>query len=397
MLLKYFLATVLFFCTTLLMVAQGRLVKVELKDSVFRNNDHYPKAIDFIFNTKRNYNNFKGIGETTGNFRVKEYPLSKIFYGVKDTGKLFILVSGTASKFSIRPDLNFDRDFSNDRDLTKQELLSGVVLSYEANDKLYHRKVMLYPFPKNQKFGSPDDQKWQMTMSSWPLHKYGVLMDGMSSKSVLFANISLHNLWQKGQTIIFNEDYDPVNNNQIFTSTDSIYFSKAVYVLDSISPQGQAAYFNMTSRNGKCGTEVGDSVCLDQALYTIEKTLIPIPDRVSTKPVIFHFWGSWCGPCLKEMNDLEKVIAKYSPFARFVNIAYENDKRGWATALGLLKKYPLLKENFIEISGNTLLTNRFNIGSFPSYVIIQPGGFIVKKFTGENSLQQLTLFLTGYK
>lgn len=34
-------------------------------------------------------------------------------------------------------------------------------------------------------------------------------------------------------------------------------------------------------------------------------------DRLRGKPVVVHFWATWCAPCIKEMPELEAFYEKY--------------------------------------------------------------------------------------
>ena len=48
-------------------------------------------------------------------------------------------------------------------------------------------------------------------------------------------------------------------------------------------------------------------------VFDIEGKLHGSSEWIGRQPVVLNFWGTWCGPCRKEMPDLIRLYDEYSP------------------------------------------------------------------------------------
>lgn len=102
------------------------------------------------------------------------------------------------------------------------------------------------------------------------------------------------------------------------------------------------------------------------------------------KVVIVNFWATWCGPCIHEMPDLQKLYEKYNKDGlQILGLTVQSREQ---QIPGLLKrtgvKYPILldAEPAVEKYGP------FN--SIPQTYIINRDGEIVEEITGPRSFKQ---------
>ena len=99
------------------------------------------------------------------------------------------------------------------------------------------------------------------------------------------------------------------------------------------------------------------------------------------KYVVLDFWGSWCGWCIKGFPDMKKMYAKYQGKLEVVGIDCRDTEDKWKAAVA---KHELPWVNVINSTEEGKdLTTIYNVGGFPTKVIISPKGEIVDVVVGE--------------
>jgi thiol-disulfide isomerase/thioredoxin len=98
------------------------------------------------------------------------------------------------------------------------------------------------------------------------------------------------------------------------------------------------------------------------------------------KYVALDFWGSWCTPCLAEIQSLKSLQARYSESLIIVGIACHDN---------LDKLLKTIDENKISwpqiMEGNereTKYSHLFGVKSFPTKILIDKEGIVVKTYFG---------------
>ncbi|MBD3225331.1 MAG: redoxin domain-containing protein [Caldithrix sp.] len=120
------------------------------------------------------------------------------------------------------------------------------------------------------------------------------------------------------------------------------------------------------------------------ALQSIDGEVIRLSDYRG-KYVIVNFWATWCGPCYKEMPELEKIHKKYSGGdVQVIGIALvskPDEIPGVVKRTGVT--YPILKGH------KTLIKDFGYFSSIPHTFIINPQGKIVKEYNIRTNAAQL--------
>ena len=100
------------------------------------------------------------------------------------------------------------------------------------------------------------------------------------------------------------------------------------------------------------------------------------------KWVVIDFWGSWCYWCIKGIPDMKEAYAKYQPELVIIGIACNDTREAWIKALD---KYEMPWVNvFNPTEGGGPLLMNYGVEGFPTKVIVNPEGKIVKMVSGES-------------
>ena len=132
----------------------------------------------------------------------------------------------------------------------------------------------------------------------------------------------------------------------------------------------------------------------DFTLATTEGDLVSLSD-LKGKVVLLNFWGTWCGPCRRELPDFVKLYDKYNKKGlEIVGITIRRgesieDVAKFQEQWGL--NYLLLNDiNGNEVSEVTMDYSRAigqMISGIPTTLIINREGFIVSGFVGPRKEQ----------
>lgn len=98
------------------------------------------------------------------------------------------------------------------------------------------------------------------------------------------------------------------------------------------------------------------------------------------KYLILDFWGSWCGWCIKGFPEMKKAYEKYNSKMEILGVDCNDTEQKWKDAVA---KHELpWKHVYNPRTSNVLST--YAIQGFPTKIIIDPQGKIVKTIVGED-------------
>jgi thiol-disulfide isomerase/thioredoxin len=115
-------------------------------------------------------------------------------------------------------------------------------------------------------------------------------------------------------------------------------------------------------------------------LTTTLDSLISIRD-FSHQYLYVNFWATWCGPCLQNIPELNKLIDQYESNTNitFLNICLESEHAKWLASIG---KHKLRGINlYAEGNWNSKLRAYFNIAGIPHYAIINRQNILAENAT----------------
>ena len=98
------------------------------------------------------------------------------------------------------------------------------------------------------------------------------------------------------------------------------------------------------------------------------------------KYLILDFWGSWCIWCIKGFPELKKCYEKYSDRLEVLGVDCGDTEEKWKAAV---EKHEL-KWKHVFNTKESKVEEMYAISGFPTKIIIDPEGKIVKTVVGEN-------------
>jgi peroxiredoxin len=102
------------------------------------------------------------------------------------------------------------------------------------------------------------------------------------------------------------------------------------------------------------------------------------PHRLSEfhgKYVLLDFWGTWCGPCRRELPDLEKAWQQFRP--RGLVVLGMDDDVDTAAARKVLSEAGVTYPQSSGETGNALVHKQFRIDRFPTKALLDPEGKVI--------------------
>jgi len=152
------------------------------------------------------------------------------------------------------------------------------------------------------------------------------------------------------------------SNNFNLTSKETEYLDKErlnisnrLLFLSNLKTGSEAPDFNLKDSNG---------------------TSHKLSDYIG-KIVYLHFWATWCGPCISELPELNKLISNFDKDKIvFINVCLDNSVEGWKKIVNDKK----LQGINLICDGNweSTITYSFRISTIPHYTLVTEKGLIFK-------------------
>ncbi len=154
------------------------------------------------------------------------------------------------------------------------------------------------------------------------------------------------------------------------------------------SAQAEAQKKNIPKKTVKEARPKGAVKAPDFTLADLEGNRVQLADYRG-KVVLLNFWGTWCGPCRKEIPDFIELVDKYQESGlEIIGVTLtsgppENIQR-FSDRMGI--NYTLLTD--FEARETQTVTWEYGkatgrpINGIPTTFIIDREGYIVKKYTG---------------
>jgi len=154
-------------------------------------------------------------------------------------------------------------------------------------------------------------------------------------------------------------------------ATDSKYSYFVNYVKAGIEREKTREAARKNVKDGKMAP--------DFTLKSLDGTDLSL-SSLRGKYLILDFWGSWCIWCIKGFPELKKYYEKYADRMEILGVDCSDTEEKWRAAV---EKHEL-KWKHVYNPKDSKLTEQYAITGFPTKIVIDPEGRIVKTVVGEN-------------
>ena len=100
------------------------------------------------------------------------------------------------------------------------------------------------------------------------------------------------------------------------------------------------------------------------------------------KYVVLDFWGSWCVWCIRGIPDMKEAYTKYKDKMEILGVDCRDTEEAWKAAVDE-HQLPWLQVRCPDEQLQTIAA-QYSIEGFPTKVVIDPEGKLVKTVVGED-------------
>ncbi|MBR5929363.1 MAG: TlpA family protein disulfide reductase [Prevotella sp.] len=125
--------------------------------------------------------------------------------------------------------------------------------------------------------------------------------------------------------------------------------------------------------------QVASEVAPDFTLNDINGKALAL-SSLRGKYVVLDFWGSWCGWCIRGIPNMKEYYNKYKGKFEILGIDCNDSEKEWKAAV---KEYELPWLHVYNTNDSGVL-EAYAIEGFPTKIIVDPDGKIVKTIVGED-------------
>jgi thiol-disulfide isomerase/thioredoxin len=143
--------------------------------------------------------------------------------------------------------------------------------------------------------------------------------------------------------------------------------------------------FLMAIATVSCGAKQENNPGSHLEAFDIHGNVHRLDKWIGRQPVVLNFWGTWCGPCRREVPDLVRVYSEFSPRGIvMLGLAVNDDPRRveqYARQQGMTWQMLMASSKLVTWFGAT--------AGVPTTVFLDRNGRVVKRFVGAQTYESL--------
>lgn len=133
-----------------------------------------------------------------------------------------------------------------------------------------------------------------------------------------------------------------------------------------------------------CG--IVGSKALDFTLTSVDDKAITLSECYAKSFVLLDFWASWCGPCIREIPELQKLHSQHKDRLQVISISVDESNAQWQDAIAKheLSQWSQLivnnnEECYFAEQANTALA--YGVEQIPCFILIDSNGTIIGRWS----------------
>ncbi|WP_340230183.1 TlpA family protein disulfide reductase [Emticicia oligotrophica] len=320
-----------------------------------------------------------------------------VFIGVVGNKKTIVVDANNNHDFSDDMLIEYDISDNSKYDDEYKKLFPIYKIEYEYFDKKTINKVeyvKVFPAHKSYTYKKVEEEIKAIYFTSFGYYS-GVFNYEKQTYKVAISN---QRSWPKYE--IKGIDFSIKKKNQLHVYNDWFKSNQNI-AIDNINIEVLDYDFitdnlviKISKRTNTLGWQEGD-ICPPIYAKKINKDSVNINNYFSQKDfTVIDFWGSWCKPCLEEMPNMENVYERLKTRSiNMISIACEYDTNDYVLAQKIINAKKIGGIKLFE-KLNTGITTTLKIDSYPSLILINKEGQIVKRFYGRGMATKLEDFLS---
>jgi thiol-disulfide isomerase/thioredoxin len=100
------------------------------------------------------------------------------------------------------------------------------------------------------------------------------------------------------------------------------------------------------------------------------------------RPVILHFWASWCQPCLVELPELLASAKRAGGNAQYVLVSVDGEPEKAREALRRMGAPEMPQMHYLYDPAQMIAAERFGIRAYPETILVDATGRMRRKIVG---------------
>ncbi|WP_246206600.1 redoxin domain-containing protein [Virgibacillus ihumii] len=141
------------------------------------------------------------------------------------------------------------------------------------------------------------------------------------------------------------------------------------------------------------GIEVGETAP-DFSLQTLSGDTFRLTD-LRGKPVFLNFWASWCGPCKKEMPDMQKFYDKYKGKVEVIAVNLTGSEIGVGKVRKYIDQYGYTYP--VPLDKNSEVQGMYDVTVVPTTYLIGRDGNVIEQKRGPMTYEEMVKMLQKTK